>query len=101
GAVIGMDAPLEFFKSRRPPCGIETVNAERFLGPVGMSAGRRDTCPTARVTEPLRLRQISLAPPQDFFGMLALGDIRDRPDKLHRPGPTFLPGKAHNLNVFD
>jgi hypothetical protein len=54
GPVIGMEAPLEFFKSRRPPCGIETQNAERFLRPVGMFAGRRDTRPAARVTQPLR-----------------------------------------------
>jgi hypothetical protein len=56
GPVIGMDAPLEFFKSRRPPGGIESRYAEDFLGPVGMFAGRRDTCPTARVAQPLRFR---------------------------------------------
>jgi hypothetical protein len=56
GPVIGMDAPLEFFKSRRAPCGIESRYAEDFLGPVGMFAGRRDTCPTARVAQPLRFR---------------------------------------------
>jgi hypothetical protein len=38
GPVIGMDAPLEFFKSRRPSCGIESGNAEYFFGPVGMFA---------------------------------------------------------------
>src|SRR5260370_17453547 len=35
GPVIGMDAPLQFFKSRRPPTRIETPNPEPFpLPPV-------------------------------------------------------------------
>src|SRR5207244_10573867 len=33
GLVIGMYAPLEFFKSRRAPCGIESRYAEDFLRP--------------------------------------------------------------------
>src|SRR5258706_6324907 len=41
GPVIRMKAPLQFSKSRRPPCGIETQNAERFLGKVGIFASRR------------------------------------------------------------
>jgi hypothetical protein len=48
--VIGMEALLQFFKPRRPPNGIETQNAERFFGPVGMFAALRGTCPTARVS---------------------------------------------------
>ncbi len=56
GPIIGMDAQPEFSKPRRPPSGIETQNAKRFLGPVGMFAGRRDACPTARVAQPLRFR---------------------------------------------
>ena len=47
--VIRMEAPLQFFKSRRPPRRIETQNAKGFLGKVGMFAGRGDRCPTARV----------------------------------------------------
>jgi hypothetical protein len=54
GPVIGMDAPFEFFKTRRPFCGIESRYAEYFFGPVGMFADRRDTCPTARVAQSLR-----------------------------------------------
>jgi len=61
GPIIGMDAPLEFFKSRRRSCGIESRYAEYFFGPVGMFADRRDTCPTAGVAQPLRFRQIGFA----------------------------------------
>jgi hypothetical protein len=50
GQVVGMDAPLEFFKSWRPSCGIESRYAEGFLGPVSVFAGCRDKCPTARMT---------------------------------------------------
>jgi hypothetical protein len=56
GAVIGMDAPLEFFKSRRPLCGIESGYAEDFLRPIGMFADRRARCPAARMAQPLRFR---------------------------------------------
>src|ERR1700758_2762409 len=33
--------------------------------------------PTPCVREPLRFRQITLAPPQRFFRLLALGDVAD------------------------
>src|SRR5437660_9135219 len=62
-SVIGMDAPLEFFKSRRSSCRIESRYAEYFFGPVGVCAKRRHKCPTARVTQPLCFRKISLASP--------------------------------------
>src|SRR4029077_20281328 len=61
GPVIGMDAPLEFFKTWRPFCGIESHYAEYFFGPVGMFADCRDTCPTARVAQSLRFSQIGFA----------------------------------------
>src|SRR5437667_331818 len=100
GSVIGMDAPLEFFKSRRPSCGIESRYTEDFLGPVGVFADRRDACPTAGVAQPLRFRQIRFASPQDFFRAPALGDIGDRPDKFQRPRLIFLRSMAYNVNVL-
>ena len=54
--IIRMEAPSKFFKSRQPCCGIKTLQPERFLGPIGDFARRRDHRPTARVAQSLRFR---------------------------------------------
>src|SRR5579864_8024038 len=41
------------------------------------SVSGRSPGPTARLAEPLRFRQITLASPQRFFRLLALGDVAD------------------------
>jgi hypothetical protein len=99
--VIGMDALLEFFKLRRSSCGFEAGYAEYFFGPVGMFAERRHKCPTARVTQPLRFRKISLASPQDFFRVSVLGDIRDSPNKFWRPRLIPLRRMANDMNMLN
>src|SRR5207245_6331576 len=101
GPVIGMDAPLEIFKSRRPSRRLRPRYAEYLFGLVGVCAERRHKCPAARVTQPLRFRKISLASPQDFFAMLALGDISDRANKFQPPGLILFRSMADNMNIFN
>src|SRR5260370_1289011 len=101
GQVIGMDALLEFFKSRGPCRRIKSRHSEGFFGPVGVFAERRHKCPTARVTQPLRFRKISLASPQDFFRVSVLGDIRDRPNKFRRPRLISLRSMADDMNMLN
>ena len=54
--VIRMDVSEEFLIFWQPLYRIETQYAICFLREIGDFVGCRDTCPTARVTEPLRFR---------------------------------------------
>src|SRR5579864_5356263 len=72
-----MNAPQQLFPSRRACFWIEAVYAIPFLGQMQGSVSGRSPGPTARVAEPLRFRQITLAAPQRFFRLLALGDVAD------------------------
>ena len=46
-----------------------------FSGRIGDTPFRNIVCEAAGVSEPLRIRQISLAPPEVLFGALASGDF--------------------------
>ncbi len=67
GLIIRMDALKERFVSRLSTVRIKTHHPVAFFGEVLDLALRRYRCPTARVAEPLRFRQITLASAQRFF----------------------------------
>ena len=67
-----MDALKERFVAQLSKLRIKTHQAVAFLGKVQDLAGGRSRCPTARVAEPLRFRQVCLAAPQFVFGVPAL-----------------------------
>src|SRR6266478_7310910 len=60
----------------------ETEYPAALLGPVSDLKGRRVPCPTARLAEPLRFRQVCFTGPEGLLGRLALGDVGHRPEKL-------------------
>src|ERR1700758_3296080 len=76
-AVLWVDSFQERFARRWSFLRIESTNSEHFVGPVKRLPHRRVIGPTARLAEPLCFRQITLAPPQRFFRLLALGDVAD------------------------
>ena len=82
GSILLMNALQPFFPSRHALLWIEAIYAIPFLGEMQGVSSRHPPDPTPRVREPLRFRQISLAPPQRFFRALGLGRVRHRPDKL-------------------
>ena len=75
-AILRMSALQTFFKSRRALFWIEAIYAVPFLGQMQEGASRYPPGPTPCVREPLRFRQIALAPPQPFFRLLCCGDVR-------------------------
>src|ERR1700730_4198296 len=56
-----------------PTVRVKPQHAVAFLGPEPDLSGR--PCPTACVAEPLRFRQITLAPPQGIFGPMAFLNV--------------------------
>src|SRR6201982_2847994 len=76
-AILWVDSFQERFARRWTFLRIESTNSEHFVGPVKRLLRRRVIGPTARLAEPLCFRQITLAPPQRFFRLLALGDVAD------------------------
>src|SRR4029077_15915183 len=72
------------------------VYAIPFLGQMQGSVSGRSPGPTARLAEPLRFRQITLASPQRFFRLLALGDVADGTG--HKRALLRLQGTETDLN---
>src|SRR5258708_15624366 len=70
-----MDALKERFVSQLSTPRLKTHQAVAFLGKIQDLARGRSRCPTARVAEPLRFRQICLAAPQFVFGVPALNAL--------------------------
>src|ERR1700688_4659003 len=82
GLIIGVNALKECFESRLSTMRVKAQHAVAFLGPVPDLSHSGSPCPTACVAEPLRFRQITLAPPQGFFRLLCCGDVNRGPDKF-------------------
>src|SRR5258708_24967097 len=82
GSICRMD-PLEtLFPNRHALCRIEPINPVPFLGQVNCVPSRYLPDPTARMSDPLRFRQVTLASPQRFSRPLAFGDICNRSHEL-------------------
>src|ERR1700746_900681 len=62
GSILRMRALPGFFKSRRAIFGIEAINPVPLLGQMHCLSPRYPPGPTPCVREPLRLRQVRLAP---------------------------------------
>src|ERR1700723_1909840 len=62
GAILRMRALQKLFKSRRAIFWIEAINSVPFLGQMQGVSTRDSPGPTPCVREPLRLRQVRLAP---------------------------------------
>src|SRR5580704_12259263 len=101
GPIIRMDSLENFLQwwwlSRR----VETNDARALLGPVSDFAPGRDPCPTAGVTQPLPFRQVGFTLPKRLLGLLALGDIHQRPDEDETLRIFAGGGMSHGSNVFD
>jgi len=82
GSIFGVNALEPFFPGRHTPFRIEAIYAIPLLRQMQGLSPRYLPGPTARVREPLRFRQITLALLQCFFRSLALGDIRHCPHKF-------------------
>src|SRR5258707_7588797 len=74
--IVGMNSLDEFFGSRQTILWIKTQNAAAFLRPIP-DVGVGTPGPTARVAEPLRLRQVEL-------GSLELFDVEVDPDPIQQ-----------------
>src|SRR5712664_1427120 len=82
-SILGMNALQPFFPSRHALFWIEAIYAVPFFGQMQGISSRYPPGPTPRVREALRFRQISLAPPQGFYCLIALdGDTRKMGDPL-------------------
>src|ERR1700676_1127231 len=83
-SILRMNAPQPFFPSRHALFWIEAIYAVPFLGQMQGLSSRYPPGPTPRVREALRFRQITLAPPQGFYRLIALdGDTRKVGDPLY------------------
>src|SRR6266853_2277123 len=76
GLIIRMDALEERFESRLSTVRVKTQHAVAFLGPVPNVTRSRNPCPTARMAEPLRFRQVCLALLKRLFRLPCCGDVR-------------------------
>src|SRR5260370_7381493 len=83
GSILWMSALKECIESRMSTVLVETQHAVAFLGPVPDLAGGGVPCPTARMAEPLRFRQVCLALLQFLLCFLALINIRIRSIPFH------------------
>src|SRR5260370_8002277 len=77
-SIIRMSALKECIESRLSTVLVETQHAVAFLGPIPDLTGGGCPCPTARMAEPLRFRQVCLALLQFLLCSLALITIRIR-----------------------
>src|SRR5229473_2625128 len=83
GLIIRLDALKECFESRFSTLRVKTQHAVAFLGPIPDLTGGGGPCPTARMAEPLRFRQVCLALLQFLLCSLALITIRIRSIPFH------------------
>jgi len=68
--IFRMHVAPEFFATRAFQ-RIQSKDSEHFIGPVSRFPGQRIVGPTARLGEPLRFREVSLAPPQSLLSHLS------------------------------
>src|SRR5271167_5034922 len=67
GSIIWMDALNKCFACRQAALWVKAQHAEALLGPVPQPIVVEGPCPTARMTQLLRLRQIDLVLAELFF----------------------------------
>src|ERR1700758_2648190 len=84
GTVFSMYALQPLFPARHAVFGVEAVYAVPFLRYVERVPTRDLPRPTAYMSEPLRLRQVTLVAAQGFFGTPALRDIDHGADHLNK-----------------
>jgi hypothetical protein len=101
GLIIRMNALKEHFVSRLATVRIKTQHPVAFFGHVPDLARGRHPRPTARVAEPLRLRQIALASAQGLFRPLALGYIDHGADEFDEIAGWADNGMAYHVDVSD
>src|SRR6266436_320743 len=96
--VVGMNSIEEHLD-----CGLDLwiapIDAVSFLRPGKFSLGKI-TAKAARVTEPLRFRQISFPPPQLLSQFFLLGDVHRSADDAFQD-PVVEDGNAHAPNIPD
>src|SRR5713101_7607613 len=100
GSLLRMNAPQPLFPSRHALFWIEAIYAVPFLGQMQGVSSRYPPGPTPSVREPLRFRQITLAPSQRFFRLLSCGDVHHRSNKLDA-ARHIVQSMSHNMDIFD
>src|SRR6266478_670954 len=100
GSILRMDALHLFFPSGRALLWIEAIYAIPFLGQMQGDSSRYLPGPTPRMREPLRFRQVTLAPAQCFFRKVALGGVHHSPNKLDFAQLISF-SMSHNMDMFD
>src|SRR5258707_1515472 len=100
GSVIRMNLLKEVFAVGQAIGWIETQNTITLLRPVTGSTSRSAPGPTAGLAHLLRFRQIPLTAPEVFLGRLALGDVRNRPDKF-KVARLIFHCVSHDVNILD
>src|SRR5260221_515539 len=99
-SIFRMSAPKPFFPSRHAFIGIEAIYPIPLLGEMQGGSPRHAPDPTPRMREPLRLRQITLAPPQRFFRPLVLAGVRHRSNKLEFARLVSF-SMSHHVYMFE
>src|ERR1700730_10897432 len=72
GSILRMNTLQSLLPSRSSIFRVEAIYAIPFVGQVQRVSSRYLPDPTPRMREPLCFRQITLTPPQRFFGGIAL-----------------------------
>src|SRR6267143_4206700 len=96
-----MNALQLFFPSRQTIFWIKAIYAVPFLGQMQGVSSRYPPSPTPRTHEPLRFRQITLAPAQRFFRLLCCGDVYRGPDKFYELARLVQDRMANRVEVLD
>src|SRR5258708_32577910 len=95
-SIFRMNALSLSFPSRRAFFRVEAIYAKPFLGEMQGDSSCHLPDPTPRVRELLRVRQITLGPPQRFFRPLVLGCVRHPAHELHH-APLISFTRSHNV----
>src|SRR5713226_3091193 len=100
GSILRMNALQPLFPSWNAVFWIKAIYAIPFLGQMQRLSSPYAPNPTPHMREPLRFRQITLAPPQRFFRLLCCGDVHHRSNKLDA-ARYIVQGMRHNVDIFD
>src|SRR4029077_4913515 len=101
GAILRMDTPQTLFPSGHAILGIESVYAIPFLRQIQRVPRRNVPCPTAHMSQSLRLGKVTLAAAQGFFSVFTLCNIDHRADHLDHFATGPSNGMAAAMNLFD
>src|SRR4029077_16178975 len=101
GAILRMDTLQTFFPSGTAILGIESAYAIPFLRQIQRVPRRNVPCPTAHMSQSLRLGEVTLAAAQGCFSVFTLCNIDHRTDHLDQ-FPTWASNRmAAAMNLFD